>query len=198
MAQYKYAILFITWYDALKEYVTRFCRRLGSPHQKWIIFPGHAIPTSAIPTSAIPLSSSWIFDSILCCLSAPNTVYSKQNFKIYKPGWLSAKLVVLRSLTGSNDSDVVKEEYDMDPFFQSFRVYSNNSTNDALQLTLYDLFMAWCIDNSLWFPVTDTIQFHFIDHVGEERMISLTPFGPFKYVEIRQDKLYPVLASCSS
>lgn len=195
MAQYKYAILFITWYDALKEYVTRFCRRLGNPHQKWIIFPGHAIPTSAM---TLPLPSCWIFDSILCCLSTPNTVYSKQHFKIYKPGWLSAKLVVLRSsLPGNNDSNVVKEEYDMDPFFQSFRVYSNN-TNDAIQLTLYDLFMAWCIDNSLWFPVTDTIQFHFIDHMGEERMISLTPFGPFKYVDIRQDKLYPVLASCSS
>jgi hypothetical protein len=77
-----------------------------------------------------------------------------------KLAWLSVKLVVTTEYTVT--------EYDMDAFFQIFRIYTEERTP-----TLYDIFLCWCIFNKQWFATTDHISFYVIDHLGEERTIEL-------------------------
>jgi len=179
MAHYKTAILFITWYYTLKEVCTSFLsscttffRHVRSyNNNNWLIFPGHALPQSY---SITPIHGSWIYNVAQQTL---HPVHSDEDCIRCKLSWLSVKLVVIRKESQRH------EEYDMDSFFQQCRVY----TYDSINVSLHDLFMAWCIATSHWFPITDTIQFHLIDHLGEERTIPLTHAIVF---EVRENKLY--------
>lgn len=175
MAHYKTAILFITWYYAIKAWCTsfvysctHFIKHIRSYNENWIIFPGHALPQSRIVN---PIQDKWIYNVSKKVLMSP---HSQCNTSC-KLSWLSVKLVILRSDRS--------EEYDMDPFFETFRVHASPDNCP----TLHDLFMTWCISTSKWFPTTNPIRFHLIDHLGEERIIPLTSTVSF---DIQQNKLY--------
>lgn len=190
MAHYKTAILFITWYYSIKAWCTfflysctHFVKHIRSYNENWIILPGHAIPQSRIVN---PIQDSWVYNVSRRVLHTSATtqivtqIVTQPVTQSYKLSWLSVKLVILRS--GQSDH-IVREEYDMDPFFETFRVHGS----PAICPTLHTLFMTWCISTSHWIPSTDTVQFHLIDHLGDERIIPLTSMVSF---DIRQNKLY--------
>jgi len=77
-----------------------------------------------------------------------------------KMSWLSAKLVII----DQQDSEV---EYDMDSFLEEFRMYSNQVP------TLTILFLCWCAQYRRWFSSNAIVQFHIIDHNGENQMLTL-------------------------
>jgi len=174
MTHYKTAILFITWYYAIKAWCisflsscTHFIKHIRSYNENWFIFPGHALPQSRIVN---PTQDNWVYNVSQKSLMSNHSLCNAP----CKLSWLSVKLVVLRS---------EREEYDMDPFFETFRVYASPDNCP----TLHNLFISWCISTSHWFPTTNPIQFHLIDHLGEERIIPLTSTVSF---DIRQNKLY--------
>jgi len=183
MAHYKTAILFITWYYAIKAWCisflsscTHFIKHIRSYNENWLIFPGHALPQSRIVN---PTQDNWVYNVSQKSLMSNHSICNAP----CKLSWLSVKLVVLRSERSGQSNPIVREEYDMDPFFETFRVYASPDNSP----TLHNLFISWCISTSQWFPTTYPIQFHLIDYLGEERIIPLTSTVSF---DVRQNKLY--------
>jgi hypothetical protein len=90
---------------------------------------------------------------------------------------LSAKLLITESVTEET------KEYDMDPFLETFCVYTNVSSPP----TLHMIFMSWCAYHKLWFPADYPIHIEYIDHMGDFIKVNLAT-NPT--IRIQQHKLY--------
>jgi len=119
MAHYKTAILFITWYYAIKAWCisflsscTHFIKHIRSYNENWLIFPGHALPQSRIVN---PTQDNWVYNVSQKSLMSNHSICNAP----CKLSWLSVKLVVLRSERSGQSNPIVREEYDMDPFFET-------------------------------------------------------------------------------
>jgi hypothetical protein len=156
----------LTWWNYTREwfsFLVNTCsvcwhhtsHHLRGNHMKWFLLSGHTLPLSSLhaPSS---MHAPWTYDA------RSHRLISKQADVSHpiKLAWLSVKLVVTTEYTVT--------EYDMDAFFQIFRIYTEERTP-----TLYDIFLCWCIFNKQWFATTDHISFYVIDHLGEERTIEL-------------------------
>ena len=183
---YNISIFIVLWYHSLKESFIRgvsscidFYRHVRSYKKTWLIFPGYAVPHSAI-THMHRIThhtyNTWVYDVKHSTLKQCMDHSTDHSLIVCKLSWLSVKLVVI--------TETARHEYDMDPFFQQFRIHTLSTGIP----TLHDIYMSWCISTSYWFPVTNTIQFHLINHLGEERMIPLTRH--MISFDIRQRKLY--------
>lgn len=125
-----------------------YCR--GS-YDTWIIQENSAIP---LPYIQSVKNTAWRYDDTTCQLShVPGDAPSRMS-------WLSTKVVIV-------EKDHEDREYDLDDFFEKLRIYS------TLAPSLPVLFMAWCAHSKNWFPSDCIVQFHIIDHSGDETMLSL-------------------------
>ncbi len=135
----------------------------------WVFIQGHSLP---LPISHIKnkVSPTWVYsDHMLTSIRQPAD-------NICKLSWLSAKLTIV-----NQQSEI---EYDIDSFLSAFRLYAHGNVVP----TLTYLFLCWCAQTNQWFPSDTIVQFHVIDHNGEEQMLSL---GADNYcLIIRDQKVY--------
>jgi hypothetical protein len=120
----------------------------------WVFIHGHSLP---LPISHIKnkVNPTWIYSNHLL-----TSVYQPADTTC-KLSWLSAKIIVVHK-----DGET---EYDIDSFLSAFRLYAHK--NVAPSLTQF--FLCWCAQTNQWFPADTIVQFHVIDHQGEEQILTL-------------------------
>lgn len=143
-------------------------------HKKWLLIDDHSLPLLMAHTSS-PVEASWMYDeytsTLTYCKDAPTHPCTLS--------WLSTKITVV-----IQDKAV---DYDMDPFLEKFRILTDPSVVPSLRT----IFLSWCAHTRNWFPPHCIVQFHIIDHEGQERMLSLNVDN--KCLEMRDSKLYDKL-----
>jgi len=145
---------------------------IGLTHT-WVFIHGQSLP---LPISHIKnkVNPTWIYSNHLL-----TSMHQHAN-TICKLSWLSAKIVIM-------DKHIVIEN-DMDSFLSTFRIHAHN--NVAPSLT--QLFLCWCAQTNQWFPYDIVVQFHVIDHHGEEQLLTL---GADNHcLIIRDQKIYHQVA----
>ena len=139
----------------------------------WIFIKGHSLP---LPISHIKnkINPIWIYSN-----HTLTSIYQPPN-NLCKLSWLSAKLTII------NQNDEI--EYDIDSFLTTFMLYVHENTAPSLT----QLFMCWCAQTNQWFPSDVIVQFHVIDHQGEEQMLTI---GVDNHcLVIRDQKIYHQVA----
>ena len=121
---------------------------------QWFFLPGHTLPISGSSLRDACVAD-WVYDEAHHTLTQ-----SSPSDTPYQLSWLSTKLVVL-------DPKFPDEEFDIDDWLSELRVYATEPP------PLSVLFHSWCAHYKLWFSWERIVQFHIIDHHGEERMLSL-------------------------
>lgn len=153
------AVQLWNWVNGLYSYVcvqTNDAYRYANAYFRgwtdtWIFMKGHTLP---LPLSHIKNNTdvTWKYSR----LTLTSTV-SLSNV-ISKLSWLSAKIVIV---------DREEIEYDIDPFLSDFRIQS------AVAPNLTTVFLCWCAQTQHWFRQGCIVQFHIIDHNGEDHMLTL-------------------------
>lgn len=142
-------------------------------HKKWLLIDDHSLPLLMAYTP-FPIQASWMYDEYTSTLT-----YCKDNIVPTHRctlSWLSTKMtVVIQDKT---------TDYDMDPFLEKFCILMEPSVTPPLRT----IFLSWCAHTRNWFPPNNIIQFHIINHEGQERMLSLHVDNTC--LEIRGSKLY--------
>jgi hypothetical protein len=121
----------------------------------WLFLSGHTIPLSMMhcpPSIKYEWKYNLSTNQLIHHVNQTNTVYSLS--------WLSARIVV----------NYGEKEFNIDPFLETFRIYTNNHGLPTLET----IFMAWCTYYKQWFSSFIPIQFHIIDDTGDEYVLSLT------------------------
>jgi hypothetical protein len=140
-------------------------------HKKWLLIDDHSLPLLLAHTT-VPIQASWMYDeytsTLTYCKDTPTHPCTLS--------WLSTKITVV-----IQDKET---DYDMDPFMEKFRILTEPSVAPPLRA----IFLSWCAHTRNWFPPHAIIQFHIIDHEGQERMLSLHVDN--NCLEIRNSKLY--------
>jgi hypothetical protein len=151
-------------YEHMKQCLSNY------DYSLWIFLPGHSLP---LPLSVISNPANhWKYDTRSNQLIHPGTVNEK-----YVLSLLSAKLVIAELTNGE------KKEYDIDPFLETFSVYTTSSSPP----TLHMIVMSWCAYHKLWFPADYHIHMEYFDHVGNFINVNLAS-NPT--ILIQQHKLY--------
>ena len=135
----------------------------------WIFLSGHSLP---LPLSVIsnPVYD-WKYDTYTTQLIRHTTAVKEK----YILSVLSAKLLI----THNGET----KEYDMDPFLETFSVYT-----DALSPpTLNMIVLSWCAHHNIWFPADYDIHMEYFDHLGNFIKVQLTEKT---LLTIQQRKLY--------
>lgn len=134
----------------------------------WIFLPGHSLP---LPLSVIsnPVYD-WKYDTYTTQLIHHTTAVKEK----YVLSVLSAKLLV----THKEET----KEYDMDPFLETFSVYTNSCSP-----TLNMIVLSWCAHHNIWFPADYMIHMEYFDHLGNFIKVQLTQEI---VLTIQQRKLY--------
>lgn len=139
--------------------------------EAWILLPGHTLPLalSSVPSSkrytleAFPVK--WLYQSPFLLRMG------ETNRTSYRLSWLSVKLVITDRAHDSAES----REYDMDPFLEGLIVETSTTFP-----TLHDLYLLWCASTSTWSSSDVHVQFHIINHLGED--LSLRMDEPHHFV----------------
>lgn len=142
-------------------------------HHTWLFITGHTLP---LPLSHISneINASWKYsDHDLTSLSQPTDTIAKLS-------WLSAKICII--------DQQQEKEYDIDPFLSSFRLHTHESVP-----TLTFLFLSWCAETNQWFRPDCIVQFHVIDHLGQNVMLTLRADN--HSLELRDRKIYHQIVS---
>lgn len=142
-------------------------------HKKWLLIDDHSLPLLMAYTP-FPIQASWMYDEYTSTLT-----YCKDNIVPTHRctlSWLSTKMTVVMQ-----DKTM---DYDMDPFLEKFCILMEPSVTPPLRT----IFLSWCAHTRNWFPPNNIIQFHIINHEGQERMLSLHVDNTC--LEIRGSKLY--------
>jgi hypothetical protein len=144
-------------------------------YQTWLIIDNHTLPLS-LAHAPYPLDASWKYIE-----SSHTLTYCKENpTSVCTFSWLSAKLVTI---------DLgIHEEHDMDPFLEKLQIHTSNVVP-----SLHVIFLAWCAHTKHWLAKNGIVQFHIIDHEGNERMLSLQVDSTC--LQIRNSKLYDCILS---
>lgn len=144
-------------------------------HDKWVFIPGHTVPLS-LNNLYNMVHINWIYDNSDVSL----TLGSTQEHEICAGvSWLSAKIRVIHF-----DKSDEAYDYDIDDFLSKFRIHT---TSDIIP-TFYEVFLCWCTHTKHWFKTNDIIEFHIIDDMADEVVISL---DDTRYnLTIRNNKLY--------
>ena len=123
-------------------------------HHTWLFITGHTLP---LPVSHIKneINATWKYsDHTLTSLSQPVDT-------ICKLSWLSAKIHIIDRHT--------EKEYDIGSFLSQFRLHTSGTTTPTLTF----LFLSWCAETNQWFRPDCIVQFHIIDHLGQDVMLTL-------------------------
>jgi hypothetical protein len=145
-------------------------------HKKWLLIDDHSLPLLLAHTT-FPIQASWMYDEYTSTLTYCKDVPTHP----CTLSWLSTKMTVVIQDKAT--------DYDMDPFLEKFRILTEPSVAPPLRA----IFLSWCAHNKTWFPPNGIVQFHIIDHEGQERMLSLNVDNTC--LEIRDSKLYDKISS---
>jgi len=164
-----------TYFSSAKQYIYHAYLHMKQSlmnydYSLWIFLPGHSLP---LPLSALsnPPISYWKYD-----IYTNQLIYhSDKATKKHTLSVLSAKLIVISSMG-------VKQEYDMDPFLETFSIYT-----DTQPPTLQMIYMSWCAQHKLWFPADCHITIEYIDHLGNFISANL---ADHPMIRIQENKLY--------
>jgi hypothetical protein len=145
----------------------------GGLTHTWAFIKGHSLP---LPISHIKnkVSPTWIYSNhILTSIYQPADT-------ICKLSWLSAKITVIEQKGHI--------EHEIDSFLSAFRLYAHGNVAPSLSY----LFLCWCAQTNQWFPSDVIVQFHVIDHHGEEQLLTL---GADNHcLVVRDQKIYHQVA----
>jgi len=154
-------IKLITYWNWIKQYtvdcilsITNVCRYIWNykNSSKWGFIEGYSIPmslTHITNTVEIP----WTYDS------STNTLRHIVTDVKGKLSWLSARITVY---------EYEKEyTYDIDPFIESFTVYSTTAPSVML------IFMCWCVYTKKWFSRQSIAELSIITAMGEEKKVMV-------------------------
>jgi len=165
-----------------KKFYEYFSSYFNDKHATWLIIPYHTLPICLMNVSNT-ITSSWVYNAyhnmLLYNEHIDNNDYTET---ICKFSWLSVKLVII---TPNDDGDQ-RAEYDIDSFLHNFRI----STVNLECPTLHTIFLAWCIHTKQWFHVVDKVQFHIIDYMGEERILSTDNHN--HCLTLKENKIYDI------
>lgn len=146
------------WYD-------RVCDLFST--RAWLLLPGHTLPLALhhVPRdqrsdlSHIPVQ--WHYQSSrLVFMGNSDTVGNVQ--KAYRLSWLSVKLVLTDPKTGASRT------YDIDSFLEGLVVETSSTFP-----TLHNLYVIWCASTSTWSSSDVQVQFHIINHLGEDQTLRM-------------------------
>ena len=144
-------------------------------HDKWVFIPGHTVPLS-LNNLYNMVHINWIYDNSDVSL----TLGSTQEHEICAGfSWLSTKIRVIHF-----DKPDEAYDYDIDDFLSKFRIH----TTSDITPTFYEVFLCWCTHTKHWFKTNDIIEFHIIDDMADEIVISLD--DTTRNLTIRNNKLY--------
>jgi len=144
-------------------------------HKKWLLIDDHSLPLLLAYTPS-PIQASWMYDEHTSTLTYCKDIVPTHPCTL---SWLSTKITVVIQDKAT--------DYDMDPFLEKFRILTDPSVAPPLRT----IFLSWCAHTRNWFPPNGIVQFHIIDHEGQERMLSLHVDNTC--LEIRNSKLYDKL-----
>jgi len=133
--------------------IKQYSRSYGL-NKSWVFMRGHTLP---LPLSHIKndISATWKYSNhVLTSLSQPTDI-------VCKLSWLSAKIVVINTHE--------EQEFDIDPFLAAFRVHTHGDMTPSLTF----LFLTWCAQTNQWFQHDSIVQFHIIDHQGQEHLLTI-------------------------
>lgn len=151
-------------YDHIKQWFYNY------DYSTWIFLPGHSVPLPASLISNHP-TYEWKYDK-----HNNKLVYNTNNpITSYTLSVLSAKLLI-------KQHDRV-QEYDLDPFLETFHVYTDEEHTPPLKMMI----MVWCARNKIWFPATYGMSIEYIDHLGNTLVADLSQDYMFN---IQHNKLY--------
>jgi hypothetical protein len=130
-------------------------------HDMWLFIPGHTFPLSLSNLNNM-IHVNWIYDNFDNSL----TFGTNGNVLVHhcKLSWLSAKIRII------TDSDSVHAlEYEIDDFIEKFTFH----TIDNVVPSLYMIFLCWCAYTKHWFKANDTVQFHIINDMGDDIVLTI-------------------------
>jgi hypothetical protein len=146
-------------------------------HDTWLFIPGHTVPLS-LNNLYNMVHVNWIYDNFDTTLTLGG-VQGKEHDTHASFSWLSAKIRVIHF-----DKPDEAYDYDIDDFLSKFRVH----TTSDIAPTFYEVFLCWCTYSKHWFKTNDIIEFHIIDDMADEVVISLDDTS--RILAIRNKKLY--------
>lgn len=144
----------VNFYYYLKDYIY-------GHHDMWLFIPGHTFPLALTNLSNL-VHINWIYDNTTNSLTFGtngNVIINRCKFS-----WLSAKV---RIITSEDKEHAL--EYDIDDFIERFTLH----TIDNVVPSLYMIFLCWCAYTKHWFKVSDYIEFHIINDLGEDIVLNI-------------------------
>ena len=116
----------------------------------WLFVPNHTLPLNASHISNT-IHATWKYSNYQMHLLPHSSSGA------CKLSWLSLSIMI--------DG----EEYEAETFLENFRLHT--SDHQLSVPTLHMLFLAWCAQTKQWFSRTADVQFHVIDHNGEQQIL---------------------------
>jgi hypothetical protein len=136
---------------------------------KWGFIPGYTIPMSLVHISN-NVEIPWTYDS------STNTLQYILTDVKGKLSWLSAKITIYE--------DEKEYTYDIDPFIESFTVYSTIAPSVML------IFMCWCVHTKKWFSRQSIAELSIITAMGEEKKVMVYANHAVDFFEKKSIKIY--------
>lgn len=166
--------LLLTGYRAMVSWVSHGIRWLyqatSGTTESWVFLKGHTLP---LPVGQVRYGSPiWSFGSSLL------RFLTQERTTVHRLSWLSARIHVIE--------EGIDQEFDMDPFLESFRV----DTTESHCPTLTMIWLCWCAQQRRWFSPNALVQFQVITHEGQEEILSVKVDS----LKAREGKLYPVVS----
>jgi len=147
------------WYDRVRDLFST---------SAWLLLPGHTLPLALhhMPrdqrSDLSHLPVQWLYQSSRLLFMGETDSVRHNVQKAYRLSWLSVKLVLTGPQTG------VSRTYDIDSFLEGL-VIETSSTFP----TLHDLYLIWCASVSTWSSSDVQVQFHIINHLGEDQTLRM-------------------------
>lgn len=128
-------------------------------NETWLLVPGHTLPIS-LSNVYNRIHVSWIYDKSYNQLEYFTTSDDKEQYKL---SWLSASIHIKNKI-----ATYTIHESSLDDFLETFKV----KTIGSAVPTLNDIFKAWCAYSKHWFHGDTLIEFHIIDEMGMDRILT--------------------------
>jgi hypothetical protein len=144
------------WYD-------RVCDLFAA--REWLLLPGHTLPLALhhVPrdqrSDLSHLPVQWRYQSSRLVFTG---LENRTIQKAYRLSWLSVKLVLTDPQTGASRT------YDIDSFLEGLIVETSSTFP-----SLHDLYLIWCASVSTWSSSDVQVQFHIINHLGEDQTLRM-------------------------
>jgi hypothetical protein len=158
----------INFFYYLKDY-------LCGHHDIWLFIPGHTIPLALNSLYNI-VHVNWIYNNFDTTLTLGG---AEEHDTRASFSWLSAKIRIIHF-----DKPDESYEYDIDDFLGKFSIH----TISDITPSFYEIFLCWCTHTKHWFKTNDIIEFHVIDDMADEVVLSLD--DTTRCLTIRNKKLY--------